>query len=197
MDDNRSDFLVILKWVKSGSLVLDVGCSDGTLLELLIREKNIVGRGVEIDSDNVRKCISKGISVVHADIDEGMKDYKDNSFDYIIINNTLQALYYPKKIFEDIMRVGKKVIVNYPNFAYYQNRLDIFFKGRMPKSKNLPFEWYDTPNIHLFTIDDFENLCRSEKIKILDRCYLSADNKIIHPVFPNLFACFGMFMLSK
>lgn len=156
---NRIDLDIVARLVTPESRVLDLGCGDGELLDLLIRTKRVIGRGVEISDAGVRTCIARGLAVYHADVDEGLYDYPDKSFDYVILSHTLQTVYYPKLVLEEMLRVGRAGIVSFPNFAYWKVRWELFSTGRMPKADYLPFEWYDTPNIHLLTVKDFAAFC--------------------------------------
>jgi methionine biosynthesis protein MetW len=162
----------IVNMIEADSRVLDLGCGDGELLEMLYNRKNVYGLGVDINTEEVLKCIKRGVSVIQEDIEAGIYKYKDQSFDYVILSETLQAIKRPDYVMHQIMRVGKKVIVTFPNFAYYKLRFKFFLTGRMPKSEILPFEWYNTPNIHLLTIKDFKNFCRNNSIKFLKEVYL-------------------------
>jgi len=150
----RVDLQLIADLIEPGTRVLDVGGGNGTLLEYLWREKQVDGRGIEISTEGVQACVSTGLSVVQGDVETDLKDYPDGAFDYVILSQTLQAMMSPKAMLEQMTRIGKHVIVALPNFAYWRLRLFIMFKGRMPVSENLPYEWYDTPNIHFCTMRD-------------------------------------------
>jgi methionine biosynthesis protein MetW len=166
----RPDLEIISQWIKPGSRVLDLGCGDGTLLDYLKRERNVDGYGLEIDPDNIVACIQRGVSVIQSDLDAGLSDYfDDNSFDYVVMTQTLQAMHYPSRLLNEMLRVGREGIVTFPNFGHWQTRLQIALGGHMPVSRALPNEWYDTPNIHLCTLKDFEELCRRLDIAILQR----------------------------
>lgn len=162
----RVDLQLIADMIEPGTRVLDVGCGNGALLEYLWREKQVDARGIEISTQGVQACVSAGLSVVQGDVEEDLYNYPDGAFDYVILSQTLQAMMDPKAMIEQMTRIGKHVIVSLPNFAYWRLRLFIMFKGRMPVSENLPYEWYDTPNIHFCTIRDFVNLTKSMGLTI-------------------------------
>lgn len=170
MKNLRPELALISEWIKPGSRVLDLGCGDGTLLVSLREEQQVSGYGLEIDINNVIKCIEAGLDVVQCDLDEGLSGYfDDNSFDYVIMTETIQAVTYPGRLLNEMLRVGREGIVAFPNFAYWRCRLQILLQGKMPTSEALPYSWYDTPNIHLCTFEDFENFCQEKQIEILDR----------------------------
>jgi methionine biosynthesis protein MetW len=185
----------ILGWVKRDASVLDLGCGNGELLALLIREKNIKAQGIEIDEQAIYQCVAKGLSVFHEDIDHGLSDYADHSFDYVILNQSFQQVKKPDIVLKDALRVGKEVIIGFPNFAHYQGRLQIFFKGKTPITSALPYKWYDTPNLHFLSVTDFSEYCRQKNINIEKKIFLST-NKIVR-IFPNLLAQIGIFLISK
>ena len=157
----------IVALVRRGSSVLDLGCGNGELLQRLSREKQVRGRGVDIEEQMIVQCIGRGISVYQGDLDEGLRDYATGSYDYVILNQTLQMVRHPVMLLQEMVRVGREVIVNFPNFGYVVNRLQLMVLGRMPVNKNLPYQWYDTPNIHFCTRKDFVNLCGNLGIPIL------------------------------
>ena len=191
----RIDLHLITQLVKPGSTVLDLGCGDGELMELLREERQATTRGVEISEEGVYHCIARGLSVHHGDLDEGLGDYPDSSFDYVILSQTLQAVRKPKMVLIEMLRVGRLGIVTFPNFAFWRVRLDLLLNGRMPKTKNLPYEWHDTPNIHLTTIKDFLRLCAAEDITVRKAIYLSGTRQVRSA--PNLFANTGLFVVQK
>ena len=189
---------IILEIIEDNSRILDLGCGDGTLLKLLKQKKNIKAQGIEINQDEVIKCLSKGLSVIQGNIDEGLKQFQDKSYDYVILNQTLQSTLKPEFVIDEMLRVGKKCIVSFPNFAYWKVRLNYLLKGQMPKSKVLPFEWYNTPNIHLLTIKDFFEYAKKHNFKILDGIYTTKANiKNINNSFANLFAEEGIFIIAR
>ena len=164
----RPDFVAIAKWIRPDAKVLDLGCGDGSLLRHLHEARGVTGYGMEIDDANVLACVKNGVNVLQYDLESGLSGFENGSFDYVILSQTLQAIRQTERIVNEMLRVGREGIVTFPNFGYWRPRLQVFF-GNMPVSKTLPFEWYDTPNIHLFTIDDFENFCASHGIRILER----------------------------
>ncbi len=195
-----SDYDKVVSLVKPQSRVLDLGCGDGRLLKRLIEERQVQAMGVEIDQEAVLECLQKGLSVFQGNIDDGLADYGDNSCDYVILNMTLQVIVRPDFVIEEMLRVGEKVIVSFPNFGHWRVRQSLLWKGRMPKTLKLPFEWYNTPNIHLLTIKDFMVFCKERNISILQRLYLnssrSARKEKVH-ILPNLNADEGLFVISR
>lgn len=195
LNNIRPDHRLILEWVEEKSKVLDLGCGDGTLLSLLIEHKKCSGTGIEIDEQAIYKCIARGVSVSHSDIDTGLSDYSNKRFDYVILNESLQQVLHPESVILEALRVGKKVIVGIPNFCHIRARLQIFFQGRVPVTKELPHQWYDTPNLRFLSIKDFRHFCKKNNIKILKEQGISAGKKNF--LFPNLFANVGMYLLEK
>jgi methionine biosynthesis protein MetW len=194
----RIDHSVILALIPAGTKVLDLGCGDGSLLVKLVRQKGVTGRGIEISEEGVRACIAKGLTVLQGDIDQGLRDYPDGSFDYVVLNQTLQAVKKPDVVLSEMLRVGKKGIVGFPNFAYWKMRSYLFTFGRMPRTEFLPFEWYDTPNIHFCSILDFTEYCGKHGVTIEKTVYLSTDRggRVLRGVRPNLFAENAVYLLS-
>jgi len=195
----RVDYNIIVDLVPRGARVLDLGCGDGSLLERLVREKGVTGRGIELSEAGVRECIAKGLTVLQGDIDEGLRDYPDGSIDYAILNQTLQAVKKPALVLSEMLRVGRKGIVGFPNFAYWRMRLDLVLRGRMPKTEFLPYEWYDTPNIHFCSILDFDDYCAAHGIVVEKRVYHTArgGGRVLKGVRPNLFAESAVYLLSR
>jgi methionine biosynthesis protein MetW len=197
----RVDHKIIAELIDNGSRVLDLGCGDGSLLKFLVTEKSVIGRGVEITEEGMEMCVSKGLSVLHGDIDEGIRDYRDGFFDYVVLSQTLQVVHRPRFVIKEMLRAGKKAIVSFPNFGNWRVRLDLLFSGRMPKSDVLPFEWYDTPNIHLCTIKDFRVLCSEMGIRIEREIYLknqdTENTGLLVRVAPNLFAGIAIYLISN
>ena len=195
----RYDHSLILNQINRESKVIDLGCGNGELLSLLKNKKKITGRGIDIKEEKIVSCLEKGLSVLQLDIQNSLKDYKDRTFDYVILNDTLQTVQYPIKVLSEAVRIGRKVIVTFPNFAHYSIRYNFFLSGRMPKSKTLPYEWYNTPNIHLFTIKDFIELCRKNKFKIFKMRFYNKKNGKGNKVnfHPNLLAKEAMFVIER
>lgn len=193
----RADLKFIANLVTSGSRILDIGCSGGELLEHLARSKHADARGVEIEQHNVSLCVKSGLAVIQGDVDTDLKFYPDQCFDYVISSQMLQATRYPKLVLEETLRIGKKVIISIPNFGYWYNRLHLAIYGKMPVSKSLPYAWYDTPNIHFCTINDFENLCRLIGAKIEQSYFLAPCGSKDLSLLANFRAETGVFVLSK
>jgi methionine biosynthesis protein MetW len=185
----------ILKWVRRGSSVLDLGCGDGELLTLLVRERNVKAQGIEIDEQAIYQCVAKGLSVFHEDIDHGLSDYSDQSFDYVVLNQSFQQVKNPDIVLKEALRVGREVIVGFPNFAHFLARLQIFFKGKTPVTPSLPYEWHDTPNLHFLSISDFIGYCHRRNIKIKKSFFVGRNRRV--KMFPNLFALVGIFLVSN
>ena len=160
---------IIQQWVKPNSQVLDLGCGHGELLSFLKTEKNVRGYGLEINPEKITQCIKNGINVIEQNLDAGLSNFKDNSIDTVIMAQALQAVQSPDILVDEMLRIGNQAIVTFPNFGYWRTRLYLLLKGRMPMSEALPYNWYDTPNIHLCTFKDFEQLCHNKGIKILNK----------------------------
>ncbi|MFI4922437.1 MAG: methionine biosynthesis protein MetW [Burkholderiales bacterium] len=190
----RTDFAAIAAWIKPGSKVLDLGCGDGALLRYLKQSLSVRGYGVEIDDANILSCIKNGVNVIQNDLETGLSGFESNSFDYVILSQTLQAMRHTESIVKEILRVGRQGIVTFPNFGYWRARWQVF-SGRMPVSKNLPYQWYDTPNVHLCTIDDFEAFCAVHGVRILERVVITADSVI--KLLPNLLGSIAVYRFEK
>jgi methionine biosynthesis protein MetW len=195
MNDTRLDISIITELVKPGSKVLDLGCGDGELLARLIKEKKVSGQGIEIDPTAVRKCIEKGLNVTQENIEDGLNWYPDGLFDYVILNQSMQQVVRVDKLLEETFRVGKRVIVGFPNFVYFKARLDIFLFGRVPVTKSLPYQWYDTPNVHFLSIKDFIGYCNKKGYKIISSRYIGPKGEV--RFWPNLFAIDAIFLVEK
>ncbi|MDC0343891.1 methionine biosynthesis protein MetW [Pelagibacteraceae bacterium] len=196
----KREFEIISELLPNNSRVLDIGCGDGTLINFLSKEKNIDVRGLELDEENVEACISKGLSVIEGDAETELSQFPDKSFDFVILSQTLQAFYNPVTVLEHLLRIGKSSIVSIPNFGYWKVRTSLLFFGRMPETGSLPYKWYDTPNLHMCTIKDFYELCKSRNIsmkKIIginnNRTSLIHNNNI---KLKNLFSEVGIFLIS-
>ena len=188
------DHQAILDFVTPSSSVLDLGCGSGDLLSLLVKEKRVKAQGIEIDDKAIFECVAKGLNVFHDDIDTGLPEYGDKSFDFVILNQSLQQVKKPEEVMRESLRVGRKAIIGIPNFAHICARCQIFFKGRVPITPSLPFEWYNTPNLHFLSIRDFIGYCRKQKIVIEETRFMNAKRSVHFS--PNLFALTGIFLLS-
>ncbi|MFL2902401.1 MAG: methionine biosynthesis protein MetW [Candidatus Pelagibacter sp.] len=197
----KEEFKVISKLIDEKSRVLDVGCGDGILMEYLSKNKVVDVRGLEISKEKVKKCLSNGLAVVEGNAEYDLKQFPDLSFDYVILSQTLQAFMSPENVIKDLLRVGKKVIVTIPNFGHWKIRVDLLFKGEMPITKNLPYEWYNTPNLHMCTIQDFYNFCNNKGINIFKTISLNGQktSKITpsNLKYKNLISELGIFLLEK
>lgn len=190
----RHDFETIAKWIAPGSKVLDLGCGDGALLSYLAKNRSIRGYGVEIDDGNILACIRNSVNVIQSDLESGLSGFESASFDYVILSQTLQAMKNTESIVKEMLRVGREGIVTFPNFGYWQNRLQIL-RGKMPVSSNLPYEWYDSPNIRLCTTRDFEDFCETHEVNILERIVIN--NGRVSSFLPNLFGTLAVFRFTK
>jgi methionine biosynthesis protein MetW len=186
---------IIAGWVNSGASVLDLGCGDGKLLAFLAAEKGASVQGIELSGKAIGRCLAAGLSVFQQDIDTGLAEFADSSFDYVVLNQTLQQVRKPDFALQEALRVGGHVIVGFPNFCHISSRLQIFLRGRVPMTASLPFEWYDTPNLHFLSIADFVDYCRKRGVQVNDSAF-TANNKRVR-VLPNLLAETGLFLLSR
>ncbi|MDG6924921.1 MAG: methionine biosynthesis protein MetW [Nitrososphaerota archaeon] len=189
----KLEYEVILEWVKKGSSVLDLGCGTGDLLEALVKNNAVKAQGLEIDEKAIYECVAKGLSVIHQDIETGLPEYLDRSFDYVILAGSLQQVKKPDTVLTEAQRVGRKTIVSFPNFGHYRVRTQIFFGGKVPVTPSLPFEWYNTPNLHFLSISNFIDYCKKRNIHIEKSAFLSQSRV---KVLPNLRAETAVFMLS-
>jgi methionine biosynthesis protein MetW len=192
--EERPDFSVIGEIIQPGSRVLDLGCGEGELLAWLVENKRVMARGVEISAAQVRKAIMRGVSAYQGDIDEGLADYPDNAFDYVILSQTLQETRAPLQVLKEMLRVGRRAVVSFPNFGHWGVRKAMLFTGQAPKTKLFPYDWYNSPNIHFLSIDDFEDLCRNSDFPIEKRYFLSGARRV--SMFPNLLAQTAVFLLG-
>jgi methionine biosynthesis protein MetW len=194
----RSDLQIIVDWIPSGVRVLDLGSGDGTLLTAL-QQHGVTGYGLEIDNSQIANCIQSGINIIHADLDLGLPQFADQSFDYVILSQTLQAVKRPDFLLDEIIRVGKQAIIGFPNFGHWQCRFQLAFGGHMPISKTLPNHWYDTANIHLCTINDFEQICTDKHIHIKQRSIVDHAHKDSFgiKIAPNLFGEIALYQIKK
>jgi methionine biosynthesis protein MetW len=195
----RPEYRFIVEMVEPRSHVLDLGCGSGELLQALQEEKQVRAQGIELAEDAVQSCVAKGLFVYHGDLDEGLADFNDQSVDYVIATNTLQVLHRPAFLIQEMARVGKRCIISVPNFAFWRVRWQLLSRGVMPKNSRLPYEWYDSPNIHLTTIKDFRNFCRTSDIRIIQEIFLktSEDHCKVVKTMPNLCSDYAIFMVER
>jgi methionine biosynthesis protein MetW len=192
---NRIDQKIISDWVKAEASVLDLGCGDGELLTRLIREKQVRAQGIELSEEAIHQCVARGVSVFQEDIDTGLAEYADKSFDYVILNQTFQQVKKPDFVLHEALRVGKQSIVGFPNFVHLRARFQIFFQGKVPVTPSLPYEWYDTPNLHFLSIADFREYCKRREVSIVKELFIARNKRV--RFLPNLNAEVGLFLLSK
>ena len=194
----RHDFELIQDWIEPGARVLDLACGDGSLLALLRDKRNTDGLGVEIDPDAFTACIHNGINVIEQDLNEGLANFRSNSFDYVVMTQSLQTLRNPHLALAEMLRIGRECIVTFPNFGYWQCRLYLGLRGKMPVSRFMPYAWYDTPNIHFCTVRDFENLCQQQSIRIINRRMVGNREQQggLANHWPNLFAITAVYRIS-
>lgn len=190
----RPDFDVIGEIIQPGSRVLDLGCGEGELLAWLVENKRVLARGVEISAPQVRKAISRGVSVYQGDIEEGLADYPDKAFDYVILSQTLQETRAPLDVLTAMLRVGKQAVISFPNFGHWRVRASMLFSGQAPKTKLFPYDWYNSPNIHFLSINDFEDLCREQGLRIERRYFLAGPKRV--RMFPNLRGQTAVFLVG-
>ncbi len=185
----RDDLQLISDWIPEGATLLDLGCGDGTLLAWLHQHKHTCGYGLEINQDNLAACFQKGVNVLEQDLDGGLGNFQDLRFDYVVMTQALQAVLRPDQILNEMVRVGREAIITFPNFGHWRIRAYLGLKGRMPVSSTLPYEWYNTPNIHLCTVKDFETHCRKHNLQILERQVINRNHRrgFLSRLWPNLF----------
>ena len=196
----KNEFKIIANLLPVQSRVLDVGCGDGALIEVLIKQKGIDARGIELEENKVKQCISKGLSVIQGNAETELGQFPDKAFDFVVLSQTLQAFYQPENVLDQLLRIGKKVIISIPNFGYWQVRTSLLFFGKMPVTKSLPDSWYNTPNLHVCSIKDFYQFCSKKKIKIdkiigINNEKISSINRI-NLEMKNLLSEIGIFLIS-
>ena len=191
----RFDHQIICGIIEPEAKVLDLGCGNGDLLQLLVQKKKVKAQGVEVNNDAIHVCVEKGLSVFHSDIDSGLPYYPDQSFDYVILNQSLQEVKGVESVIRESLRVGRKVIIGFPNFANLELRILLFFRGRAPIISSLPYEWHSTPNLRFLSIKDFRDFCRRRDYRILEAYYLDSQGTV--RILPNLFAQNAIFVISK
>ena len=195
----RNDLQIISSLIQDNEKVLDVGCGNGNLIEFLSKEKSVDCKGIEIELGKMNYCLKKGLSVVQGDANYDLNDFSDNSFSTVILSQTIQATIFPERVIKNLIRIGKRAIISFPNFGFWKVRRDFFFSGKMPKNKILPYEWFDTPNIHLCSVKDFIELCNKNRIIIKDKVLLDENGKKIRSInfLENLLSYQVIFCVSK
>ena len=190
----RKDFEAISRWIKPNSSVLDLGCGDGELLVHLKQSRNIIGYGIENDGAGILACVSNGVNVIQSNLESGLKEVGDGAFDYVILSQTLQAMKRTEAVIDEMLRVGTEAIVSFPNFGYWQHRWQLL-KGRMPVSDALPYEWHNTPNVHMCTVADFDAFCARKKLRVLNRLVMNGERE--QTLLPNLMGTLALYRLAK
>ena len=190
----RPDFAAIACWVPAGASVLDLGCGDGSLLRHLADTRQVRGYGVEIADADIVACLNNGVDVIQSNLESGLSGFEDGAFDYVILSQTLQATRHTEPLVSEMLRVGREAIVSFPNFGYWKARLNVL-RGQMPVSSELPYQWYDTPNVHLCTLDDFEMFCANYRLTILDRRVMTGGNEV--GFLPNLLGATAMYRFKR
>ncbi|HZW24625.1 MAG TPA: methionine biosynthesis protein MetW [Gallionella sp.] len=192
--EERPDFAAIAEWIPKGASVLDLGCGDGSLLRYLKEARRVRGYGVEINDVDIVMCIANGVNVIQNDLESGLSDFEDNSFDFVILSQTLQATRHTEALVNEMLRVGREGIVSFPNFGYWKNRLNVL-RGHMPVSQELPYQWYDTPNVHLCTLHDFEMFCDRQRVAILERSVMTGEREV--KLLPNLLGSTAVYRFQR
>ena len=195
----RPDLQIICEWIKPQSRILDLGCGDGTLLAMLKKERDVNGYGLEIEISNIVKCVNANVNVIQADLNAGLSDFDDNTFSYVVMTQALQAVDRPDRLLNDMLRIGSEGIVTFPNFGHFRSRLQLFFGGHMPVTKTLPSKWFNTQNIHLCTLQDFEKLCADNGIAVLQRAVVDRNHRsgLLMRLFPNLFGEVAIYRIQR
>jgi methionine biosynthesis protein MetW len=190
----RPDFAAIAAWIPQGASVLDLGCGDGSLLRYLKDTRKVRGYGVEISDANIVACIRNGVNVIQGDLESGLSGFESNAFDFVLLSQTLQATRHTEPLVREMLRVGREGIVSFPNFGYWRNRLNVL-RGNMPVSRELPYQWYDTPNVHLCTLHDFEDFCRDLDVTVLGRSVMTGGSEV--HLLPNLFGSTAVYRFKR
>ncbi|HUW76351.1 MAG TPA: methionine biosynthesis protein MetW [Gallionella sp.] len=190
----RPDFAAIAAWIPQGASVLDLGCGDGSLLRYLKDTRKVRGYGVEISDANIVACIRNGVNVIQGDLESGLSGFESNAFDFVLLSQTLQATRHTEPLVQEMLRVGREGIVSFPNFGYWKNRMNVL-RGKMPVSEELPYQWYDTPNVHLCTLHDFEDFCRDLDVTVLDRRVMTGSSEM--KLLPNLLGSTAVYRFRR
>lgn len=195
----RADLQIIEQWIRPDSHVLDLGCGDGELLSYLRDHRGVHGYGLEIDPEKISACVRKGVNVIEQDLDKKLDNFEDKSFDTVVMTQSLQAMHYPDRVLEDMLRIGKEGILTFPNFAHWRCRMYLGLRGEMPVSEFMPYTWYNTPNIHFCTFRDFEDLCRERSIQILDRLVVDQSHQAgrLSALWPNLLGEIAIYRVTR
>ena len=195
----RLDLDHIQRWIAPGTRVLDLGCGDGEFLQMLAQQRSVNGTGLEIDAENISAAIARGLDIIEQDMDKSLANFPDQSFDTVIMAHALQVLHHPDRVLDEMLRIGRECVVTFPNFGHWRCRWQLGTRGRMPRSKNMPFSWYETPNIHFCTVTDFESLCEEKGIRILAREMVGNTERkpLLASVWPNLFATTAIYRISR
>jgi methionine biosynthesis protein MetW len=190
----RPDFAAIAAWIPQGASVLDLGCGDGSLLRYLKDTRRVRGYGVEISDANIVACIRNGVNVIQGDLESGLSGFESNAFDFVLLSQTLQATRHTEPLVQEMLRVGREGIVSFPNFGYWRNRLNVL-RGNMPVSRELPYQWYDTPNVHLCTLHDFEEFCDGHRVTVLARRVMTGNSEV--HMLPNLLGSLAVYRFKR